>query len=220
VKNPHAVALGRLGGLKGGPLGGRARAAALSPSERAEIARRAAAARWGKAPELPTPGQVRGWLADAGAPLVRSEAPASPPPKSLEELAVQAARVAPLDASLTRALPVFLWRNRSRLHLPVLVRMARRAREARVVGFFLDLTAELSADASLRRAADELRSNRAPRSSPFFRSTARSPFAREAARRNSSHVARRWGFLMNMPLDSFQALFGKFREHDEASRAS
>jgi hypothetical protein len=42
VPNVHAAALGRLGGLKGGP----ARAAALSPKRRREIARAAAAARW------------------------------------------------------------------------------------------------------------------------------------------------------------------------------
>jgi hypothetical protein len=41
AKNPHAVALGRLGGLKGGL----ARAKALSPRRRREIARRAGAAR-------------------------------------------------------------------------------------------------------------------------------------------------------------------------------
>ena len=41
--NPHAAALGRLGGLKGGP----ARAAALTPEERRAIARRAARKRWG-----------------------------------------------------------------------------------------------------------------------------------------------------------------------------
>jgi hypothetical protein len=40
--NPHAAALGRLGGLKGGP----ARAAALSPKRRRTIARAAARARW------------------------------------------------------------------------------------------------------------------------------------------------------------------------------
>lgn len=42
VKNPAAVALGRLGGLKGG----RARAAKLTPEQRSEVARRAAEARW------------------------------------------------------------------------------------------------------------------------------------------------------------------------------
>ena len=41
-KNPAAVALGRLGGLKGGP----ARAAKLSAKKRAEIAKKAAIARW------------------------------------------------------------------------------------------------------------------------------------------------------------------------------
>jgi hypothetical protein len=41
-KNPAAVALGRLGGLKGGP----ARAQSLSKARRSEIARNAAAARW------------------------------------------------------------------------------------------------------------------------------------------------------------------------------
>jgi len=41
-KNPHAVALGRLGGRKGGT----ARAAKLTPEERSEIARKAALARW------------------------------------------------------------------------------------------------------------------------------------------------------------------------------
>ena len=43
-RTPHAAALGRLGGWKGG----RARAAALSPKRRREIARAAALARWKK----------------------------------------------------------------------------------------------------------------------------------------------------------------------------
>ena len=44
VPNANAVALGRLGGLRGGP----ARAAALTPKRRREIARAAARARWGR----------------------------------------------------------------------------------------------------------------------------------------------------------------------------
>ena len=43
-KNPAAVALGRLGGAKGG----KARAASLSPAKRKQIAKKAAAARWQK----------------------------------------------------------------------------------------------------------------------------------------------------------------------------
>jgi general stress protein YciG len=63
-KNPHAVALGRMGGKaraealtpeelanigkKGGKKGGKARAQALTPEQRSEISRKAAAARWAK----------------------------------------------------------------------------------------------------------------------------------------------------------------------------
>lgn len=43
-KNPAAVALGRLGGLRGGL----ARAASLTPDDRSRIAATAAKARWGK----------------------------------------------------------------------------------------------------------------------------------------------------------------------------
>jgi len=42
VKNPAAVALGRLGGLRGG----KARAAKLTPAQRSDIAKRAALKRW------------------------------------------------------------------------------------------------------------------------------------------------------------------------------
>jgi hypothetical protein len=45
-KNPHAVALGRLGGLRGGKV----RAERLAPGKRSEIARIAARSRWNKRP--------------------------------------------------------------------------------------------------------------------------------------------------------------------------
>lgn len=67
-KNPHAVALGRLGGKKGGPAraakltpeqrsesarkagqaSGKARLSSLTAKQRSAIARKAALARWGK----------------------------------------------------------------------------------------------------------------------------------------------------------------------------
>ncbi len=45
-KDRAAVALGRKGGKRGGP----ARAKVLTPEERSEIAKKAAAARWGEKP--------------------------------------------------------------------------------------------------------------------------------------------------------------------------
>jgi hypothetical protein len=44
AKNPHAVALGLLGGSKGGTI----RAAKLSPAKRRAIAKKAARARWAR----------------------------------------------------------------------------------------------------------------------------------------------------------------------------
>jgi hypothetical protein len=48
-KNPAAVSLGRLGGLKGGP----ARAKVLSKEDRVRIARKASMTRWGKLLDCP-----------------------------------------------------------------------------------------------------------------------------------------------------------------------
>jgi len=50
-KNPHAVALGKIGGAKGGKV----RAAKLSPERRSEIARKAVLARWAKRKNLEKP---------------------------------------------------------------------------------------------------------------------------------------------------------------------
>jgi hypothetical protein len=47
-KNPHAVALGKLGGAKGG----KARAANLTKKQRSEAAKKAARARWAKGEEV------------------------------------------------------------------------------------------------------------------------------------------------------------------------
>jgi len=44
AKNPHAVALGRLGGLKGGKV----RFAKMTPEQRRELARKAIQTRWSK----------------------------------------------------------------------------------------------------------------------------------------------------------------------------
>jgi hypothetical protein len=46
AKNPHAVALSKLGAAKGG----KARAESLTPKQRSKIAKKAAKARWKKRP--------------------------------------------------------------------------------------------------------------------------------------------------------------------------
>lgn len=71
TKNPAAVALGRLGGLKGGA----ARAAALSPKKRSAIAAKAAKARWSA-----TKGTTRRETVKTQYPL-QKPAKLPPPPK-------------------------------------------------------------------------------------------------------------------------------------------
>ncbi len=55
-KNPHAQSLSKLGAAKGGL----ARASALSPEERKEIAQKAAQARWGKGASMPAASKATG----------------------------------------------------------------------------------------------------------------------------------------------------------------
>jgi len=52
-KNPNAVALGKLGGSKGGKI----RASRLTPEQRREIARKAVIARWAKAKNKSQPNE-------------------------------------------------------------------------------------------------------------------------------------------------------------------
>lgn len=158
----------------------------------------------------PSVDQVRTWLAETGAPLLRSSGDGGGRARpDLEEVAVEALRISRLDASVARALPVFFWRNRSRLDLPALVHLAKRTGRGRLLGFFLDLTAELSGEVVLRKAAEELRDGRVQRDIEFFTGAGTSALARGAARQNTPRLARRWHYLMNMPLDSFESLFRK-----------
>lgn len=53
-KNPHAMALGKMGGSKGG----KTRAARLTPEERSASARAAALARWAKVKKTKERGQL------------------------------------------------------------------------------------------------------------------------------------------------------------------
>ncbi len=55
VKNPHAVALGR----KGGKKGGKARWQGVPPEERTKLARKAALVRWSRAKKIKT--TKKGW---------------------------------------------------------------------------------------------------------------------------------------------------------------
>jgi hypothetical protein len=154
--------------------------------------------------------QIRAWLAGFGAPLlVATEVKGGADVPALEEVLVRALHLSHWDASLARSLPVVLWRNRHRLELGALVHGSLRANEGQALGFFLELTGLLSGEAGFSQAAESLRDKRHRRETFFFRDDEASELSKELARVRAPEVARRWNFVMNMPLDSFESLFRK-----------
>jgi len=79
---------------------------------------------------------------------------------------------------------------------------------ATTLGFYLELTGRLGGDRRLVRRASGLRDRRRTALRPFF-SDGRGAFARAAAEERSPALARRWGLLMNMELESFATAFRK-----------
>jgi hypothetical protein len=196
------AALGRKGGLIGGP----ARARALTRARRSAIARNAARARWSR-PVLPVEARpdLVALVAHGGSSVARVRLPLR-----LESQVLGAIQASHRDSALARMLPVFLWRMRHRLDPAVLVALARRRKEAQALGFFMETAARLGRTRVFDDALSSLRGSATiARHAYFFHGTERRPFEREAAERASPRVARRWGLLMNMPWESFAAYFDK-----------
>ena len=202
AKSRRMAALGRKGGLVGGP----ARARALPPPRRAAIARKAARVRWSR-PVLAEDASLdlAALVAHGGSSAARS-----PVPRRLETHVVKAVKASHRDSALARMLPVFLWRMRDRLDTAELVREARRQGEGAPLGFFLETAARLGGSGVFDEALARLRANAHPaRPSYFFAGTSRRPFERVVTERATPAIARRWGLLMNMPWESFASYFRK-----------
>src|SRR5438477_13123334 len=99
---------------------------------------------------------LRAWLARYGAPLLGSSAVEGHAAPSREDVFAEALGLARKDSSVARALPVALWRNRSKLDLLKLKAMASNAGQERTLGFFLDLTGRLGRRRKLTQAAPSL----------------------------------------------------------------
>ncbi len=154
--------------------------------------------------------RVRGWLAAAGAPLLVEEPVARTP--ALEVVVAEGLALAHRDATTARVLPLLLWRQRHRLDYVRLVREATRRNERQTLGFFLELAGRLGRDSRLTSLSKELQDRRRRRARLFFAG----PHGRMAlatARSKTPRLARRWGYLMNMGLDSFASAFAKHRDH-------
>jgi hypothetical protein len=129
----------------------------------------------------------------------------------LEEVLANALELSHRDATVARVLPLVLWRQRNRLNLQRLVQNASRRDERAALGYFLEVAGMLGGDAHLVQAARHLRDKRRTKARPFFVGQ-QGPYAVAVVRRNTPKEALRWGYLMNMGLDSVRAMFEKFAE--------
>ena len=148
----------------------------------------------------------------------RTSAVSSPTGRSLPELApsevppaetvlTEAMSLARQSATVARALPPTFWKVRRRLDFGRLLAEGRRRGRERELGFFLDLTSKLSGDPAFGAAARKLRVRPRRRPGQFFQpTTARE---RRLAELRTPDIARKWGFRMNMDMDSFESMFAK-----------
>jgi hypothetical protein len=162
-------------------------------------------------PEMPPDAaavRTRGELRLLGAPILAE--PVESVARPLEEAIVRGVALAHRDPAVARALPICIFKVRQRLDPTVLRVVARRLGERHGVGFFLALTAELSGDDRLRQWARPMRDHRRTLTRDFFFAASSSKLQRGLAEERTPDVARRWGFRMNMDVESFRSLFERF----------
>jgi hypothetical protein len=159
--------------------------------------------------DTPEARDVRGHLAALGAPV---QAEPQPPTVSVEETVVRGVHLAHSDPDVARTLPVCLFRQRNTLDPMRLQAQAKQLGEKHSLGFFLDLTAQLSGDRRFATWARPLRDRRFTGPHSFFHAATvlRSRRAQHLAEERTPQVARRWGWRMNLDLEAFRSTFEKF----------
>lgn len=189
-------ALGRRGGLRGGV----ARAKALGPRRRVEIARGAAQARW--RPEVLVLTQprdneeLRCFVAQYGNGHAHAE---NCDPVDALLRALSACRN---DAGLARMIPVFVHRARGEIFAAPERLLAVSPEGACALGYFLELTCRLGKLDAPRGLLRDLRHrSRSTEEVVLFR--------RGLAAQRTSLLARSWKLVLSEPDDSFESYFEK-----------
>lgn len=151
-------------------------------------------------------------LVALGAPLGNVCAAPKKPVDMMAAL-VGSLKLARQDPTVTRCLPVVIFKNKSFFEEKEnLEKLAELSGERQALGFFLELTGDLSGENSLKHSAERLRSSqqREQEATFFFPQKKNNPYARRVAERNTPSAAKHWGFLLNEGLESFEKLFRSF----------
>jgi hypothetical protein len=197
AKQPTMRALGRRGGLLGGP----ARARNLDAHRRSEIAKGAAEARWKPTIlELGRPnnlGELRCFVAQYGNGHARAK---NCDPVGVLLRAISACRN---DAGLARMIPVFVHRARIEIFDDPRRLLTASPEESCALGYFLELTCRLG---ELDEPHDVLHGLR--RKSQLVKEPV-VLFRNELAAKRTSLLARSWKLVLGEPDDSFESYFQK-----------
>jgi len=165
----------------------------------------------GRSQPHPSTGLVLASLKALGAPLADSANVAPLPLLPPVETFARALLLARESATVLRVLPWLLATKVDQLDLVALKRRAAELRQTRALGFILDVTGALSRKSRLHAEADSLFDARVKHDEDFFRHTSGS-FSQALARRNTPPLARKWHFVLNMPMESFRSFYAKYRE--------
>lgn len=150
--------------------------------------------------------RVRESLAAWGAPLA-----ALRPAKhhDLQETLLHGLEEAQSDGAVLRVLPLVLAGHLSEVDWTSLREGARRRKVKAELGLLVDLTAAVTEDVSLSAQTSGLQDRR--RKQMRFLPEVKNRYEAELAKQRSPEVATRWGFWMNMSVESFRSVFEKHR---------
>ncbi len=149
--------------------------------------------------------ELHSFVANFGARCVRATTTCQ-----LENVVLRAVSASRKDPSLSRMLPVFLWRVRKNLNLEELTAKAVNKRRAQVLGYYLDLAGKVGSTKAFSKSVKALRPHvRADRPVFLFPETAKHPFEVFATKQDVSDYARKWGLLARMPLEGYKSYFSK-----------
>ena len=158
-------------------------------------------------PALPEAGQARDRqlresLTAHGAPLAGVR-----PRKhlGLEDALLAGLEAARSNGTVLRVLPIVLGKNLGRLDWRKLKEGARSRKLKSELGMLVELTAELIGKPELCHEVAELHDRR--RRAPRFFPAANGKFEQRLAKERSPAAARRWGFHMNLSMESFRSSF-------------
>ena len=132
-------------------------------------------------------------------------------PLAFEEVLVKALSYSRENPIVARTLPVVLAKNEARLkNFQKLREFVKQEGQENTLGFFLDLTSELTGNAFYKELSKEFEPSEHALQDFFLKFNEKGRYGKYVLNMNTPVIARKWGFTINISLESFQAVFKKF----------